>query len=376
MTFGLATAGPSAYWYLTRSTGGVSLILLTASVVLGVIDVSRWSTPRWPRFALDSLHRSVSMLALVFLGLHILTAALDSFAPISPVDAVVPFIGSYRPFWLGLGAVAFDLMLAIVITSVMRRRVGHRAWRITHWLAYACWPIALLHTLGTGSDVKRGWLLALSAACLLAVLAAVLVRINRGWAARTGLRGGALAVAACLPIGLLVWLPGGPLGSGWARRSGTPAALLGSAASSSHAPTGGTSSSSAGSQPGALDGPFHANLSGSVNQGPGPEPGLVAIKIATTFNGAPAGLLGIEIVGEPLNQGVSLRSSRVTLGSSATPSIYQGVIVQLSGNRMVARVKRSDGRQLSLEIALQINSGAGSVAGTMTASPAAAAKRE
>jgi hypothetical protein len=132
----------------------------------------------------------------------------------------------------------------------------------------------------------------------------------------------------------------------------------------------------AGSRPGALNGPFHAILSGSVNQGPGSEPGLVAVKIATTFNGAPAGQLGIEIEGEPLNQGVALRSSRVTLGSSATDSIYQGDLVKLNGNRMVAKVKRSDGRQLSLEIALKINSGAGSVTGTMTASPLGHAGRE
>jgi sulfoxide reductase heme-binding subunit YedZ len=98
MTLPLGTVGPSAYWYLTRSTGVVALVLLTLTVILGVVDVSRWSSSRWPRFVLDSLHRSVSMLVLVFLGLHILTAVLDSFAPISLLDAVVPFIGSYRPF--------------------------------------------------------------------------------------------------------------------------------------------------------------------------------------------------------------------------------------------------------------------------------------
>ncbi len=163
MTLVLGTVGPSVYWYLTRSTGVVSLLLLTVTVVLGVVDVSRWSSPRWPRFVVDSLHRNVSMLVLVFLGLHIITAALDSFAPISLLDAVVPFIGSYRPFWLGLGAVAFDLLLAVAITSMLRERLGHRAWRITHWLAYACWPIALLHGLGTGSDVKSAWLLMLTA---------------------------------------------------------------------------------------------------------------------------------------------------------------------------------------------------------------------
>ena len=100
----LAASGGSAYWYLTRSTGAVALLLLTLAIVLGVVDVRRWSTPRWPRFIVDSLHRNVSLLAMTFLAVHIITSVLDSFAPISLLDAFVPFAGSYRPFWLGLGA--------------------------------------------------------------------------------------------------------------------------------------------------------------------------------------------------------------------------------------------------------------------------------
>ena len=103
MTLPLAAAGPSIDWYLTRSTGAVALLLLSVAVALGVLDVKRWSTPRWPRFIVDSLHRNVSLLALAFLVLHILTSVLDSFAPIGLIDAFVPFVGSYRPFWLGLG---------------------------------------------------------------------------------------------------------------------------------------------------------------------------------------------------------------------------------------------------------------------------------
>jgi sulfoxide reductase heme-binding subunit YedZ len=225
----LAAAGGSTklYWYLTRSTGTVALLLLTGSLVLGVVDVQRLSSPRWPRFVVDGLHRNLSLLALVFLLLHILTAVLDSFAPISLTAAIVPFDSSYRPLWLGLGAIAFDLMLGLILTSALRRRIGHAGWRATHWLAYACWPIALLHTLGTGSDVKSAWLLALSIACLALVLGAVLTRVLSGWsAAELRSRLGALGGAAAFALGLLLWLPSGPLGSEWARRSGTPTSLL------------------------------------------------------------------------------------------------------------------------------------------------------
>lgn len=237
----LAATGPSAYWYLTRSSGAVALILLTLALVLGVVDLRRWSTETWPRFVVDSLHRNVSLLALAFLCLHILTAALDTFAPISLINAVIPFTGSYRPFWLGLGALAFDLMLAVIITSLLRRRLGHTIWRATHWLAYASWPIALLHGLGTGSDVKSTWLLALGVGCLVAVIGAVLIRVADGWPDQLARRGAALGTAGLFTLGLLLWLPSGPLGKEWARRSGTPPALL--EHSTSHASANSTSTS-------------------------------------------------------------------------------------------------------------------------------------
>jgi DMSO/TMAO reductase YedYZ heme-binding membrane subunit len=366
----LGSLGPSVYWYLTRSTGVVSLLLLTLTMVLGVIDVSRWSTPSWPRFALDSLHRSVSLLVLVFLGLHILTAVLDSFAPISLLQAIVPFIGSYRPLWLGLGAVAFDLLLALAITSTMRQRLGHRAWRIVHWAAYACWPIALLHGLGTGSDVKSAWSLGLTAICAVAVAIAVCVRALRGWPERRGIRGGALVLTAILAVGLISWLPGGPLGRGWARRSGTPTSLLGSSAPvvASSSVAAGRGASTPASPSGTLNGPFKVNLSGTIKQAPGPGSGLVAIKIATSFSGQVAGRLDMEIDGPPVGEGgVALRDSSVTLGSPPTPVVYTGKILALNGNRLLARVHGSNGRTLSLQVALAVNAGAGTVTGTLVA---------
>jgi sulfoxide reductase heme-binding subunit YedZ len=222
----MAAAGPSVYWYLTRATGAVALILLTLALALGVANVQRWSSQRWPRFVVDAIHRNASLLAMAFLLVHILTSVLDSFAPVGLTDAIIPFAGSYRSFWLGLGAVSFDLLVAVTITSLLRQRIGLAAWRVVHWSVYASWPVALLHGLGTGSDVKATWLLAISIGCLLVVLAAVLTR------ALTGLPGGirgrraALGGAGAFSLFLALWLPSGPLASEWARRSGTPANLL------------------------------------------------------------------------------------------------------------------------------------------------------
>jgi DMSO/TMAO reductase YedYZ heme-binding membrane subunit len=216
----------TVYWYMTRASGVVALLLLTATTVLGVVDARRWSGLRWPRFVIDGLHRNLAMLSVVFLAIHVVTSVLDSFAPISIVDAFIPFLSAYRPLWLGLGAVALDLMVAVWVTSLLRDRLGLRAWRAVHWLAYACWPIALVHTLGTGSDVNGGWMLALSLACLVLVFAAAVVRTLTALGFTDPRRTLALGSLVGFGVFLAVWLPSGPLGSEWARRSGTPTHLL------------------------------------------------------------------------------------------------------------------------------------------------------
>jgi methionine sulfoxide reductase heme-binding subunit len=222
-----STVGPSAYWYLTRASGTVALVLLTASVLFGMVNVTRVSARRWPRFVIDGIHRRVSLLAVAFLVIHILTSVLDSFAPIGLLDAVIPFHGSYRPFWLGLGAVAFDLLLAVLITSLLRARVGYGTWRAIHWLAYACWPVAVLHGLGTGSDAKQWWLMLVVVGCVTAVLVALLVHLTvLGSRFTSGIRAVGLVGAVGFALGLVVWVPQGPLGHDWARRSGTPRSLL------------------------------------------------------------------------------------------------------------------------------------------------------
>lgn len=171
------SSGDHALWYLTRGTGVTALLLLSAVTVLGVLDVKRVATARYPRFLIDAAHQRLAALAVVFLVIHIATAVLDPFVTISWLDAVVPFIGSYRPVWLGFGALALDLLLAVMISSLLRARIGYRAWRAVHWLAYASWPVAVAHTLGIGTDAGAGWLLIVTAVCVVAVLAAVAVRL-------------------------------------------------------------------------------------------------------------------------------------------------------------------------------------------------------
>jgi sulfoxide reductase heme-binding subunit YedZ len=171
-------AATSATWLLTRASGAVSLLLLTAAFALGVADVARWRSRTWPRFAVDALHRNLALLAVAFVGVHVLTTLIDQFVSVGVIAAFVPFSGSYRPFWLGLGALALDLLLALIATSVLRHRIGVRVWQAVHWAAYACLPVALVHALGTGSDASRPWMLGLALGCAGVVAAAIVARLS------------------------------------------------------------------------------------------------------------------------------------------------------------------------------------------------------
>lgn len=364
----LAAAGPSAYWYLTRGTGTVALVLLTLSVALGVANIRRLRTEKMPRFVLDSVHRNVSLLAMAFLVIHIITSVLDKFAHISLIDAVIPFVGTYRPLWLGLGAVGFDLMLAVTITSLLRRSFGYQAWRITHWAAYASWPVALLHGLGTGSDTKAGWMLVIVAACVILTAVAVVARATAGWPDHMFPRLGALGASALVPLGLIVWLPGGPLAKGWAKRAGTPASLLGAAptGASTRVVTRGASQTTGGPVSSSI--PFTAVSSGTIRQGPLGN-GVFGVDISLSLPGQKLSTLGIHLRGQALQGGgLQMTSSEVTLGPSSDPATYRGQVTALQGTDVAAKVTNARGASLNVIARLSIDQANGTVSGNVSVS--------
>jgi predicted ferric reductase len=164
-----------ALWALGRGTGVVSLLLITVSVVLGIATRSGRSILGLPRFSVTLVHRNASLLASVFLVIHIVSLFFDSYAQLTVVDFFVPFLGTAKPFWLGLGTVAVDLLLAIIVTSLLRRWIGRRVFRAVHWFTYAMWPVALAHSIGNGTDGTSAWFLAL------AVLSVAVVAIALAW---------------------------------------------------------------------------------------------------------------------------------------------------------------------------------------------------
>lgn len=182
----LAAANASTWaWYFSRATGMVALVLLTAIMVLGVLGPLRASTELWPRFAIRTLHRDISLLALVVIAIHVLTITADTYVSVPLSAAILPFSAGFSPFWTGLGALAFDLLIALVVTSLVRTRLGFRTWRLVHWSAYACWPLAVSHGLAIGSDRGSTWALAIAVACIAVVAVAVALRVQSGSAAGT-----------------------------------------------------------------------------------------------------------------------------------------------------------------------------------------------
>jgi predicted ferric reductase len=161
-------------WYVSRATGVVALVLLTVVMVIGILINRQGRLPGLPRFAVTNLHRNLSLMAVVFIVIHVITAVMDGYVSIPLISGVVPFTSGYEGFWLGLGAISFDLMLALIVTSLVRGRLSRRVWKAVHWLAYASWPVAFAHSIGSSTDMQGGLLLDLAVLCA-AVLAAALI---------------------------------------------------------------------------------------------------------------------------------------------------------------------------------------------------------
>ena len=173
----MSVVSNAGLWYAARGTGVVALVLLTIVVALGIASRSGRQVAGLPRFAVATVHRNASLLAVLLIGVHIATLLLDSKAGVKVTDLFVPFVGAYRPFWQGLGTLGLELIVALVGTGLLRRHMPERLWRGVHWLAYLCWPVAFMHGLGTGTDSGTVWMRGIAAVCALAIGTAVTWRL-------------------------------------------------------------------------------------------------------------------------------------------------------------------------------------------------------
>lgn len=174
-------------WYLNRGTGLTVLVLLSLSTALGVLTTGGRPAGDGgglvPRFVRQSLHRNISLVAVLALVTHVVTAVLDTFVDIRWWQAFVPWGSAYAPLWTGLGALSLDVIAVVTLTSLLRHRLGRRAWRAVHLTAWAGWAVGLAHAVGIGTDLQPDswtwWALAPTLASVALVAVALVVRLGR-----------------------------------------------------------------------------------------------------------------------------------------------------------------------------------------------------
>jgi methionine sulfoxide reductase heme-binding subunit len=220
----LASPTPNPLWFVDRSSGEVTLLLMTVVVIVGIV---RAALPSSSPFLVEGAHINIALLTVAFAGLHILAALLDPFARLGPIDTLVPFVSAYRATWIGLGVISGYLYGVAVLSSWPARRFGRPVWLWLHRTTYAAWVLALVHSLGTGSDVRNNVFMLLNVAAVAVVLAAFLgMRVAEGWQRLPPLWGAAALAAILTVLAIAVWAANGPLQAGWARSAGTPPDLL------------------------------------------------------------------------------------------------------------------------------------------------------
>lgn len=359
----LAVTDTQALWYFNRGTGLVSVILLTIVVALGISQRHGLAGPARQRFVVTQLHRNAALFTVVFLALHIASSVLDGFAPINWLDAVIPFASAYRTLWLGLGTIAFDLIITLVVTSLLRQRIGYPVWRTIHWFAYLAWPVAFIHGLGTGSDGTVGWVQVVNIVCLGVVVCAISWRLARGATHDRLIRTvGAVATVAVV-IGISIWTISGPMQAGWARKAGTPASLLGQDQSAE--PSDGAASTTTGAT--GFVPPFSATIAGTAQQTGTTVGAAATITLDGTATGGASGRVVVVINGRVSSGGgVQMQSSTVTMGPDGDPTRYSGSISQLRGTSITATMTGA-GTSFTAQIDIQFDSTGARFTGTLDA---------
>jgi predicted ferric reductase len=177
----MSATGSQALWFVSRASGLALLAGFSATVVLGVAARLGSASRRWSRLTLGEVHRTLGLFSVAFLGLHVATAISDPYVTIGWAATVLPFASPYRTLAIGLGALAVDLGGAVLITSLMRQRLGYRGWRAVHWLAYLAWPVAFAHSVTAGGDLRIWWAALVEYCCALAVATAMAARLMLWW---------------------------------------------------------------------------------------------------------------------------------------------------------------------------------------------------
>jgi DMSO/TMAO reductase YedYZ heme-binding membrane subunit len=354
------TTWSAVTWDTARAGGFAAYILLSLAVSVGLVLRNRWQTPKWPRLITNELHGYLSLLALVFIVVHVLAVLVDPFTHFGLAEVLVPLVSHYRPVWMGLGIVALYLLLAVWVSSRLRSRIGYGMWRRIHVLAYGVYVAATIHGLGTGSDTRSVWAPIVYASSVVVVggLAArrLLVPAARGQRRRPALAavGGGIVVLAT------VWAVAGPLAAHWGARAG---GVTGRRSSVSTQRAQSLTTKLTRARSGTVRTPLRASFRGSMDVQPVDASGRLTIRIDGALRGGTRDHLEIYLQGVPLEEGgVAMERSRVRMG--AETALYHGEIVGLRGSQLVASL-HSARQDIRLAIALDLSRADGSVSGTV-----------
>jgi sulfoxide reductase heme-binding subunit YedZ len=166
-------------WYADRAAGMTALVLLTASVCLGIALAGRVRSQRWPAFAIQEVHRYLGLLTGVFIGIHGLAILLDSYVPYSLKQLLVPGTAPSRTMAVAAGVVGTELLAALAITNRFRTRLSFKFWRRAHYLNFAVWALSLVHGVTAGTDTHAGWAQLLYLVSAASVTGAIAWRVAR-----------------------------------------------------------------------------------------------------------------------------------------------------------------------------------------------------
>ncbi|HVS99762.1 MAG TPA: ferric reductase-like transmembrane domain-containing protein [Solirubrobacterales bacterium] len=172
--------GEHLFWITSRAAGGAALILASAAVAVGLMVSAGRSGSN--KRDLRAIHEALSLTTLTMVVLHGLSLLGDSYLDPGLSGIAIPFAGFYRPLWTALGIIAGYGLAALGLTYYMRDRIGAARWRRLHRLTALFWALAIVHTIGAGSDAAQLWFLAISGVVVVpAALLLTLRWLERWW---------------------------------------------------------------------------------------------------------------------------------------------------------------------------------------------------
>ncbi|HEX6799030.1 MAG TPA: hypothetical protein VF116_15075 [Ktedonobacterales bacterium] len=375
------SAWEAVTWDVARAGGFTAYVLLTLSVALGLLLTMQWqSAGRWPRLLNSELHNFLTLLSLIFVGVHVLAVWVDPFTRFGWSEVFIPFVSHYRPLWMALGIVALYLGLAVGLSTWMRPLIGYAWWRRLHLLTLVCYGLVTAHGLATGSDTRTWWAVMIYLGSALAIAGLLLIRLLEP----ASPRGRAHPVwASLVAVAVVVggfWALLGPLQSGWnasANNGNGSGARIAVANSSASGNSTATPAAGNGGGAGAFGSAFSAQVQGSFSQSGPDASGTVTYAIQATLQNGATGQLGLRMSGQDDGNGeVSITSSSVTLGTAANSSLYSGQVMQIEsdGSRwnVTATLAQSGSTSHTLTITLSLRISGGTVRGSIQGTPGGA----